>query len=694
MDTSDRLPYDVSLVINIHRGGLYLARTMMSLADAARFARLDGLLVEVVFVLDRSDPTTRDWVQAYEPLDFDGVQIAIVDNGSLGLSRDYGMRLARGEYVMFADEDDLISFNSITESYRVAEEYGRDYIVVPQYLFGFGSKHVLAKYAGTDQVSPHAFIAYHPFVSRIFFHNSIRSKTRFIDAPLSAGYAYEDWQFNATAYALGFKFKVAPDTILFYRHRPGLLESMNSLSTRQIPPTVLFDPTRYRKLCAHNDLAIDPDNPPDGDFEKVREAFFASTPLREFVRAARFVEPVIDLEPMRTAPIMSNTVGDLRLGRAYLRGCELVGAARFTDVLFADAAVSPEDIAHVVDVLTVLSKSDPDFNLLVIDPAPVGDGRTPWAGLRRVVTVNQPTLSPELWPDDLDILTLRLIESTAARARLHMMPGDHSHRFFAKYRTVLGRNRKYYYLFDRIAGGRMDRAPPFGTVFQFLSDCLGQLDKALICRDEQGSFHKSRLDVFQDRFELLCRRRSLGASTVVGAEPPIHRRILFWSQNNSETAAALSRRLAQSQLHVDVFPPAGTAGQFDWAHASEHRTHDAIVFDIEDENFYADTIDPTLFSIPSIMLQTYPDASIGAEGRIVVAKAATPEITSANLAVAIAALYDDPARLVKLKMAALSRMNRAHDPKTFETAVVQTFISPAVNDASEAFSLRRVASQR
>ena len=95
---SDDLPFlDVALVVNIHAGRNFLARTMRSLEAGALAARAAGLTVELVFALDRSPPETVAWAEAYRPESFDRFRIERFDNGSIGLSRQQGLEAARAE---------------------------------------------------------------------------------------------------------------------------------------------------------------------------------------------------------------------------------------------------------------------------------------------------------------------------------------------------------------------------------------------------------------------------------------------------------------------------------------------------------------------------------------------------------------------------------------------------------------------
>jgi len=241
---------DVSLVLNIHNETSYLRRTLRSCEEAARYAGAAGLTVELVMVLDRSPPATRAWVAAYRSDAFAAVQAVEVDNGSVGLSRNDGVRRAKGTYITTCDADDLMSFNSIVEMVETARQVGHKAIVFPEYLAEFGAKYNVVRYFDLRVVTPFLFLEFHPYLSRICVHRDIFAELNYEDARLSGGYAYEDWHFNCEALASGYDFVTAPRTVLFYRKRANsLLSAADRQSVRQIRPSRLFVPSVYRALC-------------------------------------------------------------------------------------------------------------------------------------------------------------------------------------------------------------------------------------------------------------------------------------------------------------------------------------------------------------------------------------------------------------------------------------------------------------
>jgi hypothetical protein len=66
--------YNISLVLNIHKGTKYLRRTLLSLEEAADYARGLGVGAELVFVMDRSPSEACSWARAYQSPSSDHVQ--------------------------------------------------------------------------------------------------------------------------------------------------------------------------------------------------------------------------------------------------------------------------------------------------------------------------------------------------------------------------------------------------------------------------------------------------------------------------------------------------------------------------------------------------------------------------------------------------------------------------------------------
>ena len=141
----ERIPADVSVILNLHCEAPYIRRTVRSLNEAAAVAREASIYCELVVVFDRSDDLTKDVMHGATTDAFVSVRYVDIDHGSLGLARNSGIAEALGKYVWLCDADDLVSSNSIVQMYALAETAPR-IVVFPEYLVLFGERYLVTQY--------------------------------------------------------------------------------------------------------------------------------------------------------------------------------------------------------------------------------------------------------------------------------------------------------------------------------------------------------------------------------------------------------------------------------------------------------------------------------------------------------------------------------------------------------------------
>lgn len=226
---------DLSVVLCLHREGSLLPATLQSLREAIFFARADGIRIELVAVLDDPDAITRamllDCAQGLPC----PVQIIEVNNKSLGLSRNAGGAAAQGEWICFADGDDLVSYNMFSMFFSWARKFGERVVLMPEWLLTFGSRTSVNLVFPLTLVGPLNLLTSNPFVSRVCFHRSVIGRTPFVNVRPQDGYAYEDWHHHCEMIASGYDLRPVPETILFYRLRENSLSAFSELfSSRAI----------------------------------------------------------------------------------------------------------------------------------------------------------------------------------------------------------------------------------------------------------------------------------------------------------------------------------------------------------------------------------------------------------------------------------------------------------------------------
>lgn len=410
-------PPDVSLILNLHREGALVRPTLVSLREAVAFARVHNISCELVIVFDRADAATRKVVADFDLGFADAVQIVQTEHGSLGLARNAGIERARGTYLRLCDGDDLLSYNSIAAKFFEMERRGPKTILVAEWIVMFDAHHALQRYLPQQVITPLAFLDTHPYVSCIFFHRDLTASLRFGDLRLSSGYAYEDWFFNCEAVALDYRFEVAPDTILFYRQRPdSLVRQANQISIKQIPPSRLFEPERFRRICADSYAWTMNGGRPQAPRRAAR--FFDSVVGRPLIEAAAAFEPAIDLQRLAAeAEYDVSVYVHLELGQAYYEICGGLRDKTFDDVVLTSTAGGAQELVRALE--------DEGRQVLVL----VGDAPCEDDLDARATYVDLAARQAAIDDRGMNLISLKLIQSAAPRAHLHILPGAFARRF-------------------------------------------------------------------------------------------------------------------------------------------------------------------------------------------------------------------------------------------------------------------------
>jgi glycosyltransferase involved in cell wall biosynthesis len=540
---------DISLILNIHNESIYLRRSLMSLERATEYARAYGLAVELVVVLDRPDAPTSEWIRAYDFHSFDTHQVCTVDNGSLGPSRNVGIRRAQGRYIATCDADDLISYNFYVKHHSVARAKGQRAIVVPQYCFAFGDNQHLCEFFGTDKVSKLAFVGYHPYISRIFAHRDLFDLLQFSDLPITEGFAYEDWHFHCDAIASGYEFAVARGTIFFYRQRKGsLLRRADQTSTRTTRFAKLLQPACFLKTCAADyasHVANERPAPPDG----VSDELIGDKRCVELVCAANAIDPAIDLGGIGSVHAFSNLHGDLRPGAIYYELCKTVSDSHFSDVVLLSGRKSVVEDAegYILGVLKGIKQLRPDSTFLILTGGPSDDPA-------RVPQLPEGSVWLDLWrasngcgEEIIQTLTLRLIQGLAQGGRVHIGPCKYARTFFRRYGRLIENNRLHYRFFDPMMR-RQGHWFKVGADFDFLSECGAHFDAILTDNAAIAEHDRTRLDTLAHKIHVVYAQcGTTGMITRAGVSP----RFLWLSRRDAQDRHDLLPALAR-QIRAEI----------------------------------------------------------------------------------------------------------------------------------------------
>jgi glycosyltransferase involved in cell wall biosynthesis len=539
---------DISLILNIHNESTYLTRSLMSLERATQYARAYRLTIELVVVLDRPDAPTSEWMRAYDFRTFDAHQVCTVDNGSLGPSRNAGIRRAQGRYIATCDADDLISYNFYVKHHAVANAKGQLAIVVPQYCFAFGDNPHLCEFFGTDKVSKLAFFGYHPYISRIFAHRDLFDLLQFSDLPITDGFAYEDWHFHCEAVASGYEFVIAKGTIFFYRQRTGsLLRRADQTSTRTTRFAKLLHPACFLKTCEPDYARYVNERlaPPDG----VSDELIADKRCVELICAANAIDPAIDFGGINSAHAFSNLHGDLRPGAIYYELCKTIPDCHFSDVVLLSErkSVVQDAEGYILDILKGIKQLRQDSTFLILtggssdDPASLPElpEGSVWLDLGRA--------SNGCGEETIQTLTLRLIQGLAQGGRVHIGPCEYARNFFRRYGRLIENKCLHYRFFDPMIR-RQGHWFKVGTDFDFLSECGAHLDAILADNAAIAKHDRVRLDALAHKIHIVY---SHCEATGMIPRADVSPRFLWLSRRDAQDRRDLLPALAR-QLQEEI----------------------------------------------------------------------------------------------------------------------------------------------
>lgn len=558
-------PFDVTVVLNIHREALYLRPTLMSLDACAAKAAEQGISTELVAVFDDSDDATKQVYTGTTLNHFCHRQLLEVANSSLGPSRNAGIAVALGEYIWITDADDLYSSNSICRYMAIAtSNKGRDIVLFPDYLIGFGEKCFVVRYFDSSKLAPADFAAQHSYLSNLFISNTNMKQVRYLDLPVSRGLAYEDWHLNCQLYALGFSFLTASNVILFYRQRSNsLLQITNQISSKLTPHSFLFDPEYFIRLMQEFRSSIN-DWP---SFEETRKQLnqanntanlLASSYCRVLLQQICRIEPEVDLRKIEESeswyclPYNACHWG-FELESLFL----LIGDSCFTDVVILPWLRPGGGEKYILQVIDAIRSLTTTAKILVVagERAP----RHEW--LDRLSDcdsfIDLCNAFPGLADSDRDALLIRALFALAVSgSRLHLKTSAISHRLMDRFGQALSDHFKIiYYRFcdDHYLWDDQLYVDP-GTI-SFLRRHLELIHLVIADCESIISFDQNILAPRHHQYQLLCALcESPNTAKVYGSTPD--RRLLWASricgQKNPVVLSEVSVQCRSAGLDVAI----------------------------------------------------------------------------------------------------------------------------------------------
>ncbi len=233
---------DITAIVTAHREGLLAPATLATLARAVEIARVEGLNVEIVVMLDRADALTREVFQHFSETRIP-LEMHEVDFGDPGASRNAAVRVARGRWIALLDADDLWCADWLVASFRAAESDSRSIVWHPEVNVYFGvNPHV---FVHADMDAPEYELSHlavrNDWTSLSFARRELFEAVPYRPSKLSAQIGYEDWTWNMDVISAGAIHKTVKGTGHAIRTKRGASVVQSSNAARCLPhPSPLF----------------------------------------------------------------------------------------------------------------------------------------------------------------------------------------------------------------------------------------------------------------------------------------------------------------------------------------------------------------------------------------------------------------------------------------------------------------------
>lgn len=209
--------HKISVIIPVHNAQRYLKDCMDSII------KQDYKNIEVILIEDSSQDKSLQICRQYEA-EYDNVKVFSVCYKSAAKTRNYGLKKASGEFVVFVDSDDFLTdYTVITDMYNVIQNSDTD-IVVGNYLrLWNGAEYDTAGHKSISIYKPDtAAFRFEGFfaVGTLSYVWAKMYRTDFLKSKAiefkNASYA-EDKLFNFECYIMGAKYDFLDKAVYVYR---------------------------------------------------------------------------------------------------------------------------------------------------------------------------------------------------------------------------------------------------------------------------------------------------------------------------------------------------------------------------------------------------------------------------------------------------------------------------------------------
>lgn len=207
----------ISVVIPCYNDGVYLQETLNRLNEQTYKD------FEIIIVNDGStDDNTLSKLD--EISQSNQATVYHIPNSKMSAARNYAIERARGNMIVALDADDYFDKTFFAKALKYLAE-NQDTAVVSSYIQNFGLNNRVFKPRGGTVDN---FLFSNQCAMCSMFRKEVWEKVGGLDENMKEG--YEDWEFFLSITSLGYKIKILPEKLFFYRQT-----KKSTLATQSIP---------------------------------------------------------------------------------------------------------------------------------------------------------------------------------------------------------------------------------------------------------------------------------------------------------------------------------------------------------------------------------------------------------------------------------------------------------------------------
>ena len=203
--------YKVSIIVPVYGVEKYIDKCLNSLVNQT----LDD--IEIIMVNDGTKDNSQKIIDKYVKKYPNKVKSFIKENGGQGSARNYGLKMATGEYIGYVDSDDYIELDMYEKLYNKAKENNLDIVICGNYNVSenYKNKKVDLEFIKYDDNKINALLGKKSVCNKIYKRNIVEN------LEFRSKVWYEDFDFSIKAICNAKKIDYVNEPLYDYLIREG-----------------------------------------------------------------------------------------------------------------------------------------------------------------------------------------------------------------------------------------------------------------------------------------------------------------------------------------------------------------------------------------------------------------------------------------------------------------------------------------